>query len=205
MKKDNISEFTNLFFMNETNIIDKSLAFDYLLYGHNYGNPTFDEFYDLWINKGLKNNKDNYELLVDFIDAILCQNRNLSNYIMDLRGDVIVHHYFDNIKNCTLVIDEDGVYHFNIFDSIKIDEIDESVKSISVDIELDGDKVKSLDSVYDNSKRNVDSNTVYKHLNIKGINEEEATVITEDIQKNKYLSGLNSLDNKSKKLVKSKK
>ncbi len=205
MKKDNISEFANLFFMNNTGLIDKSLAFDYLLYGHNYGNPTFDEFYDLWINKGLKNNKDNYELLIGFIDITLCQNRNLSEYVMDLRGDVIVHFYFDKTKNCTLVIDEDGIYHFNIFDSIKIDEIDKSVKSISIDFELDGERVKSLDSVYDDSKRNRDPNVVFKHLNISGINEDEATVITEDIHKNKFLSGLNSWDNKSKKLVKSKK
>ena len=63
---------------------------------------------------------------------------------MDLRGDVIVHFYFDKTKNCTLVIDEDGIYHFNIFDSIKIDEIDKSVKSISIDFELDGERVLEI-------------------------------------------------------------
>ena len=205
MKKDNISEFANLFFMDKSGVIDKSIGFDYLLYGNNYGNPTYDEFYDLWINKGLKNSKDNYELLVGFIDRALSQNRNLTEYIIDLRGKVMVHNYFTKVNNCTLVINEDGVYHFNVFDSIKIDEKDESVKSISIDFEVDRDTVKSLDSIYDVSRHNNDPNQFYRHINIIGIDEEEATVTTEEVYKHSYSVETNNWKNNSKKLVKSKK
>ena len=74
MKTDNISEFAFLFFMDKKGCIDRKLGMDYLVYGEKYGNPTFDEFVDLWVNKDLQNSKNNYELLISFIDKVISQN-----------------------------------------------------------------------------------------------------------------------------------